>query len=88
MGKTKISWADETLNPVTGCSHVSEGCRNCYAEAVSHKHKWTTKPWSAANAAENVVLHPERLAELRKRREADGILYRVDGGHLPPARAR
>jgi protein gp37 len=31
-GKTSISWADATWNPVRGCSRVSEGCRHCYAE--------------------------------------------------------
>lgn len=29
---TKIQWTNETWNPVRGCSRVSEGCRNCYAE--------------------------------------------------------
>lgn len=29
---TRIQWTDETWNPVTGCSRVSEGCRNCYIE--------------------------------------------------------
>ncbi len=29
---TPIEWTDETWNPVRGCSRVSEGCRNCYAE--------------------------------------------------------
>jgi protein gp37 len=29
---TKIEWTDETWNPVTGCSKVSQGCKNCYAE--------------------------------------------------------
>lgn len=58
---TKISWTDETWNPVSGCSHVSEGCRNCYAERLSRRFKYTAKPWTAQNAAENVVLHPERL---------------------------
>ena len=29
--KTKIEWTDATWNPITGCSVVSEGCRNCYA---------------------------------------------------------
>lgn len=28
---TKIEWADATWNPITGCSVVSAGCRNCYA---------------------------------------------------------
>src|SRR6185369_10804751 len=32
MGDTKIEWTDKTWNPVRGCSRVSEGCRNCYAE--------------------------------------------------------
>lgn len=31
--KTRIEWAEATWNPVRGCSRVSEGCRNCYAEA-------------------------------------------------------
>lgn len=28
---SKIEWTDATWNPLTGCSPVSEGCRNCYA---------------------------------------------------------
>lgn len=33
MGKdTKIEWAHHTFNPWIGCSKVSEGCANCYAE--------------------------------------------------------
>jgi protein gp37 len=30
-----ISWTDATWNPIRGCSRVSEGCRNCYAERVA-----------------------------------------------------
>ncbi len=58
---TPISWTDETWNAVTGCSRVSDGCRFCYAEALSLRYGWSKKPWTHANAAENVVLHPERL---------------------------
>ena len=29
---TNIEWTDETWNPVTGCTKVSAGCKNCYAE--------------------------------------------------------
>ncbi|WP_321385697.1 phage Gp37/Gp68 family protein [Rhizobium sp.] len=29
--KTKIEWTDATWNPITGCSIVSPGCKNCYA---------------------------------------------------------
>ncbi len=31
--KTNIEWCDSTWNPIVGCSRVSEGCRNCYADA-------------------------------------------------------
>lgn len=33
---TKIEWTNETWNLITGCSHASEGCQNCYAEKM-HK---------------------------------------------------
>ena len=32
--KTSIGWTDATWNPVTGCTKVSQGCKNCYAERV------------------------------------------------------
>jgi len=28
---TKIEWTDHTWNPVTGCTPISAGCKNCYA---------------------------------------------------------
>lgn len=37
MGKTNIEWADYTLNPWEGCTKVSPGCANCYAEARNHR---------------------------------------------------
>jgi len=33
---TGIEWTDETWNPVTGCTKVSQGCKFCYAETM-HK---------------------------------------------------
>lgn len=34
---TKIAWTDETWNPVTGCTKVSPGCANCYAERMAKR---------------------------------------------------
>lgn len=56
-----IEWTDQTWNPVTGCSKVSPGCAHCYAETLSLRFGWSKLPWTPENAAENVVLHPERL---------------------------
>lgn len=36
---TKISWTDETWNPVVGCTKCSPGCKNCYAERMAHRLK-------------------------------------------------
>lgn len=32
-----IEWTQTTWNPVVGCTKVSEGCRNCYAERMSKR---------------------------------------------------
>jgi len=34
---TKIEWADETWNPVTGCTPISEGCERCYAKRMANR---------------------------------------------------
>ena len=34
---TKISWADESWNPIVGCSKISAGCANCYAEKMAYR---------------------------------------------------
>lgn len=34
---TKIEWTEEVWNPITGCTKISEGCQNCYAERFSRR---------------------------------------------------
>lgn len=63
MTKTSIAWTEETWNPVVGCSHVSAGCANCYAERLALRYGWSKKPWTAQNATENVQLKPDRLGQ-------------------------
>lgn len=42
---TSIEWTDATWNPIRGCSRVSEGCRNCYAEKVAYRFSGPGKPY-------------------------------------------
>lgn len=63
MNQTKISWTDSTWNPTGGCSQVSEGCRNCYAERIATKFGHTKLPWTAKNASHNITLRPHKLRE-------------------------
>ncbi|MCD7976929.1 MAG: phage Gp37/Gp68 family protein [Tannerellaceae bacterium] len=44
MKTTKIEWTDKTWNPVTGCSKISAGCKNCYAEGMSQRLKAMGQP--------------------------------------------
>ena len=40
MGENStIEWADSTWNPVTGCTKVSRGCDNCYAERFAERFR-------------------------------------------------
>lgn len=41
---SKIEWTDSTWNPVTGCTKVSNGCLNCYAEKLSIRLKAMGNP--------------------------------------------
>lgn len=36
-GKTKIEWTECSWNPITGCTKISDGCKNCYAERLSRR---------------------------------------------------
>lgn len=44
MKNSKIEWTDHTFNPWIGCTKVSQGCKNCYAERLMDKRlgraKW------------------------------------------------
>ena len=41
--KTGISWCHHTMNPVWGCTKLSPGCQNCYAEALAKR--WGHDVW-------------------------------------------
>lgn len=56
--RSKIEWTDHTFNPWTGCTKITPGCDNCYAESWSKRSghvKWgnherkrtTTDYWKA-----------------------------------------
>ncbi len=56
---SKIEWTEATWNPVTGCTKVSPGCKNCYAERMSKRLQAMGLP-QYRNAFE-LALHEEVL---------------------------
>ncbi|HUY26194.1 MAG TPA: phage Gp37/Gp68 family protein [Candidatus Binataceae bacterium] len=61
--KTGIQWTDATWNPVSGCSKVSPGCKNCYAERDWNRLSKNPKSPYFGRDFTDVKLHPERLAQ-------------------------
>jgi len=57
MAKTKIQYCDKVWNPVTGCTKISDGCLNCYAEKMAKR----LKIMGIYKNGFNVTLHEERL---------------------------
>lgn len=35
--KSSIEWTESTWNPLTGCTKISPGCKNCYAERMAKR---------------------------------------------------
>ena len=65
VSNSSIEWTDSTWSPVTGCTKVSAGCDNCYAETIAHR-------FAGSKAFPNgfeVTLHPERLEQPLKWRK-------------------
>ena len=56
---SKIEWTESTWNPVTGCTKISPGCKNCYAERMALRLKAAGSP-NYANGFK-VTLHPHAL---------------------------
>ena len=65
---SKIEYVDETWNPVTGCTKVSPGCENCYAERMARRlagrFGYPEAPYHF-----DVTLHPDRLDEPLRRKK-------------------
>jgi protein gp37 len=69
---SKIEWTEATWNPVTGCSKVSAGCKNCYAERLAARLQ------AMGNVRYRngfrVTLHPD-LIELPKRWRESRLIF-------------
>ncbi len=59
---TKIEWTEQTLNVITGCTPISEGCKNCYAKTLSKRLKAMGK-YKYRNEFD-VTLHPNEISKI------------------------
>ena len=59
--KSAIQWTHSTWNPVTGCTKVSSGCDNCYAERFAERFRGT--PGHPFEVGFDLTLRYERLTQ-------------------------
>ena len=60
-GSSDIEWTDMTWNPVTGCTKISQGCKNCYAERMSKRLR--AMGVERYRDGFDVRVHPETLVQ-------------------------
>jgi protein gp37 len=58
---TQIEWTDSTWNPVTGCTKITAGCDNCYAERFSERFRGT--PGHPFESGFDLTLRPDRVSQ-------------------------
>ena len=60
--RSNIAWTKETWNPITGCTKISPGCKNCYAERMARRlagrHGYPDAPYHF-----DVTYHRTRLGK-------------------------
>lgn len=60
---SKIEWTNKTWNPVTGCTKISEACKNCYAEVMAKRLSGMPASKEKYRNGFKLTLHPEALEE-------------------------
>ena len=58
---SKIEWTETTWNPVTGCTKITRGCDNCYAERFAERFRGT--PGHPYEPGFDLTLRPERVSQ-------------------------
>jgi protein gp37 len=64
---TNIEWTEMTWNPTVGCTKISPGCKNCYAEKMAERLMAMSTP-GYENGFELTLL-PNRLEDPLKRKK-------------------
>jgi protein gp37 len=64
---SRIEWTEQTWNPAVGCTKISPGCKNCYAETMAKRLKAMGTPGYENGFALQML--PQRLNDPLKRRK-------------------
>ena len=77
---SKIAWTTHTLNLWHGCTHVHEGCYNCYAEVLSHR--WGNDVWGNDKPRKEIKSCWNDLVKYQKLAKEANQIHRVFVGSM------
>lgn len=66
--RSAIEWTNTTWNPVTGCTKISRGCDNCYAERFAERFRGV--PGHPFETGFDLTLRPQRVDQPLKWRQS------------------
>lgn len=81
MKDTKIAWTDHTFNPWMGCTKVSEGCRNCYAEKLT-KNRMGLSLWGPDSERQRTKSPWQNVRRWNRAAADEGVVAKVFTGSL------
>ncbi|MCK6692440.1 MAG: phage Gp37/Gp68 family protein [Thermoanaerobaculia bacterium] len=64
MAQSSIEWTQQTWNPTTGCTKISQGCKFCYAEIFAKRLQ--AMGLEKYENGFDLALHPDELDKPRK----------------------
>jgi protein gp37 len=70
--RSNIEWTELTWNPVTGCTKISQGCKNCYAARMAKRLKAMGS--DRYRNEFDITLHPD-LIDLPKRWRSPRLVF-------------
>ncbi len=79
---SKIEWTDHTANLWWGCTHVHEGCDNCYAEAWSKRFDGGNTVWGNDAPRREIAKTFNDLKRYQKKAAELGEIHRVFVGSM------
>jgi len=83
MGEnSKIEWCDHTFNPWVGCSKVSTGCKNCYAENMMDKRFGRVQWGVSGTRSRTSAANWEKPLSWNRKAKEEGTRPRVFCGSL------
>lgn len=74
---SKIEWTDHTFNPWMGCTKVSDGCKNCYAETLMDKRYGKVKWGPQGTRVRTSAANWRKPLAWNRQAEKEGRRYRV-----------